>query len=171
MLIFATIFGIGFLILLFSMIFGHDSDMHIDSGDFDTDLSGPSIFSVKMFALLMVGFGAAGFGLRATTDYSMLQSTVGGVGGAVSVGSYGYFILRVFYTSQETSTISDADLIGHTAQLIDAIGEGTNGQIACIIRGREITYLARTQDRTTIAKGTQVKIISKTGNIVTVKAD
>ena len=78
MFVFATIFGVGFFILILSMVFGHDSDIDIDSGDFDAGSSGPSVFSAKMIALLMVGFGAAGFGIRATTEYSMFYSSMGG---------------------------------------------------------------------------------------------
>ena len=169
MIMFTTIFGIGFLVLIFSLIFGHDSEIDVDPGDIDAGTSGPSIFSVKMIALLMVGFGATGFGFRATSDYSMFQSSMAGIGGAGVMGIIGYLIIRAFYTSQESSTINDNDLIGHSANIIDAIGEGSNGQISCVIRGREITFLARTEDGSSIAKGNSVTIVSKIGNIVTVK--
>ncbi len=169
MIVFATIFGVGFMALIFSMLFGHDTDIDVDPGDIDAGISGPSIFSVKMIAMLMIGFGAAGFGFRTTTDYSMFQSSMAGIGGAAIMGLIGYLIIRAFYASQETSTITAADLIGHTANIIDAIGEGANGQISCIIRGREITFLASAEDGSLITKGTQVTIVSKTGNIVTVK--
>ena len=122
-----------------------------------------------MIALLMVGFGAAGFGIRATTEYSMFYSSMGGVCGAGIMGIIGYLIIRAFYTSQESSTINDADVIGHNANVIDTIGEGTNGQIVSIIRGREITFLAKAEDGLMISKGSQVTIVSKIGNVVIVK--
>jgi len=168
MAIFATIFGVGFLVLIFSLIFGHDVDGDIDH-DFDHPEAGPSIFSVKMIALLMVGFGSMSFGIRATTDASMLVASMAGVGGAAVIGGIGYFIIRAFYSSQASSTITDSDIIGCIATLIDAIPENGNGQISCMLRGREITFLARSKSGQAIARGNTVKVISKAGNIVTVE--
>ncbi len=168
MLIFALIFGLGFIILLISLVFG-DADADFDV-DVDADVGhGPSIFSVKMFALLMVGFGGTGFGIRATTDFSMLQSSLTGVAGALVLCTMGYFILRMFYGSQASSTIGDSDIIGQTANLIDMIDNGATGQVSCIVRGREFTFLARSSSGESINKGAVVKIVGKTGNIVTVE--
>jgi membrane-bound ClpP family serine protease len=169
MIIFATIFGIGFTILIFSLIFGHDVEADADiDGDVDGG-NGPSVFSVKMIALLMVGFGALSFGVRATTDSTMLVSSLAGVGGAAVVGAVGYVIIRVFYSSQASSTITDRDIVGCVATLIDAIPENGSGQVSCIIRGREITFLARSQDGQMIERGTSVRVLSKTANVVFVE--
>ena len=165
--IFATIFGIGFLILIFSLIFGHDVDTDFDH-DFDHG-GGPSVFSVKMISLLMVGFGALSFGVRATTEATMFVSSMAGVGGAVVIGGIGYAIIRAFYSSQASSTITDDDIIGSMATLIDAIPENGNGQISCILRGREITFLARSKDGKAVSRGSSVKVVSKTASMVTVE--
>ncbi len=167
MIIFATIFGIGFLILVISLFFGGDSDFDVDA---DADAGhGHGVFSIKLVALLLVGFGATGFGARSTTEWSMFQCSMAGVGGAAIVGLVGWVILRAFYASQESSTVNDEDIIGQTANLIDAIGENRNGQVACIIRGRELTFLARSADGKAIKRGTPVKIIAKTASVVTVQ--
>jgi membrane-bound ClpP family serine protease len=174
MLIFATIFGIGFAILIINLIFGGDADTEADVDmDMDHDVGagghGPSVFSMRIISLLLVGFGAVGFGFRATTDFSMFQSSMAGIGGAVAIGALGYLIIRMFYSSQTSSTIFDGDIIGQTANLIDAINADQNGQVSCIIRGREITYLARSLDGSSIERGVPVRIVEKTGNIVIVK--
>ncbi len=171
MIIFASIFGVGFLILAISALFGGDSDIDTDV-DIDHDVgagSGPSIFSVKMVSLLMVGFGAVGFGCRAASDMSMFHSSLAGVGGGVAVGIVGYLIIRAFYASQASSTIGNQDIVGQTANVIDAIDTDQNGQVACVVRGREITFLARSEDSSSIARGAQVTIVSKAGAIVTVR--
>jgi len=169
MVIFVVIFGVGFAILLISLIFGGDAEIDADV-DFDADMGhGPSIFSVKMAALLMVGFGATGFGFRATTDYTMFQASMAGVAGALILSTIGYLILRVFYTSQASSTVTDSDIIGQNANLIDMIDNGGKGQVSCMIRGREFTFLARSTDGKPIKKGALVKIVGKTGNIVSVE--
>jgi membrane-bound ClpP family serine protease len=169
-IIFATIFGIGFLILIMSLLFGGDADTDADVVD-DTPGAGhgPSIFSVKMVALFAVGFGAVGFGMRATTEASMMMSSLGGLGGAVVVGIAGYLILRGLYASQASSTITSADIIGKTANLVDAIAEGSNGQISCVLRGREVTFLARSKDGQSIERGVPVRVVGKVGSIVTVE--
>ena len=174
MIVFATIFGIGFLILLFSLIFGHDTDVSVDadvdvSGDVGGDIShGPSVFSAKIVALLMVGFGATGFGFKVTTDWSTFQVSMAGVAGALFMGVLGYIVLRMFYASQASSTINDSDVIGRDANVLDAIHGNEYGQVTCIIMGREITFLARTVDGSTLPRNAPVKIVSKSGNVVTV---
>ncbi len=168
MMMFISIFAVGFVILLLSMIFGHDGDV---DGDVDADGldHGPSIFSTKLIALFMVGFGAGGFGLRATTDAGMFAASMTGVGGSAVVGLVGYFILRTFYRSQASSTIVDQDIVGSSGNLLDAIMEDGRGQVACVLRGREITFLARSKDGQSIKRGTPVMIVAKTANIVTVE--
>jgi membrane-bound ClpP family serine protease len=165
-IIFATIFGVGFLVLIINLIFGGDGDTDIDA---DGHLGGPNIFSIRMLSLLMVGFGAIGFGARSTTDWSMFVCSMAGIGGAILTGTAGWLILRAFYSSQASSLIEDSDVVGRMANLIDSIGENSNGQVACVIRGREITFLARSHDGQPIDRSKPVQIMSKTGNIVTVK--
>jgi membrane protein implicated in regulation of membrane protease activity len=167
-IIFATIFGVGFLLLIISLIFGHDTDVDADT-DVHDGTSGPSVFSVKMISLIMIGFGAVSFGIRATQDATMFKSSMAGVAGAAVIGVVGYFIIRAFYASQVSSTITDQDLIGCTATVLDTIVADGQGQVACILQGREITYLARSGDGQVINRGKSVKVISKTGNIVTVE--
>jgi membrane protein implicated in regulation of membrane protease activity len=171
LLVFATIFAVGFLMLVFNLIFGGDV---ADNVDIDHDVGGdagdgPSVLSLRMLALLMVGFGAVSFGMSATTDATMFACSMGGVGGALVVGAVGYVILRAFYSSQASSTVTDQDVIGENANLIDGIGEGGHGQVAVVVRGREMTYLARSRDDQPIPKGTPVRIVSKVGNTVTVE--
>jgi len=91
------------------------------------------------------------------------------VGGALAIGAIGYFIIRLFYASQGSSTISDSDIIGRDAYVLDAIAGGQNGQAVCVIRGREITFLARASDGGSIARNVPVRITSKSGSIVTVE--
>lgn len=166
MMIFISIFGVGFAILLLSMIFGHDGDVDVDADGLD---QGPSIFSVKMIALIMVGFGAGGFGLRATTDAGMFASSMTGVGGSVVMGLIGYFILRAFYQNQASSTIVNQDIVGSSGNLLDAITEDGRGQVSCVLRGRAITFLARSKDGQSIKRGTPVRIVAKISNTVTVE--
>ncbi|HOD65679.1 MAG TPA: NfeD family protein [candidate division Zixibacteria bacterium] len=170
MLIFATIFAVGFLTLLLSVIFGHDTDFHVDAdaGGVGADGHGPGVINIKIIALLLVGFGAVGFGFRATAGWTMMKSSMAGLVGAAAVGAIGYLILRLFYASQASSTIGDEEIIGCEARLIDAIAGAEYGQAACVIRGREITFLARSADGRSIARNAPVRIVGKSGGVVTV---
>lgn len=167
MVIFATIFGAGFAVLLISLIFGHDADAQVDF-DHGEIGHGPSIFSFRILALLAIGFGAVGFGCRATTEWSMFECSMAGIGGAFVMGAIGYFILRAFYASQASSTVDDADIIGQQANVIDAVSATDYGQIACIIGGREFTFLARSADGQPIPRNAPVRITAKSGSVVTV---
>jgi membrane-bound ClpP family serine protease len=169
LLVFATIFAVGFLLLIFNLIFGSDVADDIDAGDVGDAGEGPSVFSLKMLALLMVGFGSVGFGVTATTEASMFVASAAGIGGAIVVGVLGYVIIRAFYSSQASSTITAQDIVDSEGNLIDGIGEGGVGQVVCVVRGREITYLARSRDGKAINRGAAVKVIAKVGNTVTVE--
>lgn len=169
MLIFATIGAVGFVLLLANLIFGGDAEHDVHSVDHDIDHGGPSIFSIRMIALLMVGFGCGGYGIRATTDASMLLSTLAGLGGALVVGLFGYGLIRMFYTSQASSTATDQDIVGSEGTLLDSVPAGGVGQISCTIRGREITYMARSTDGKPIKKGARVRVVRKSGPTVTVE--
>ena len=171
MIMFATIFGVGFVLLLLNLLFGHDADADIGdvSMDVDHDIHGPSVLSFKMIALCMVGFGAVGFGVRATTEAGMFTASMAGVGGAIVVGAIGFVIIRAFWVSQASSTITDADIVGASGTLIDGIEGDGMGQVACIVRGREMTYLARSKGGVSIERGLPVRVTGKTGNTVMVE--
>ncbi len=172
MLLFATIGILGFAILLVSLLFGHDQDHDFSGTDHDA-LSdgdgGPSIFSMKMLAIAMVGFGVTGFGVIAGTDWTMLVASLFGMGGAAVMGLIGFTIIKSVWRQQASSTITRADIIGAMGRLIDAIPAGGVGQIACSVRGREDTYMARTKDGHTIPLGSTVRIVDKVGQHVIVE--
>jgi membrane protein implicated in regulation of membrane protease activity len=92
-----------------------------------------------------------------------------GIAGAIVIGGVGYFIIRAFYASQASSIITDSDLVGCTATLLDAIPRNGSGQIACVLRGREITFLAHSKDGRPMAKGARVRVVEKSGNVVIVE--
>ncbi|MGB5106825.1 MAG: hypothetical protein WBP29_00245 [Candidatus Zixiibacteriota bacterium] len=172
MLLFASIGILGFAILLVSLIFGHDSDHDFadtDHGGLSDGDGGPSIFSVKMFAIEMVGFGVTGFGVLAGTDFSMLAASLLGLGGALVMGLIGFTIIKSVWKQQASSTIMRSDIIGAVGHLIDAVQQNGVGQVACSVRGREDTYIARTKDGHAIPLGTTVKIVDKIGQHVIVE--
>ena len=169
---FIIIGGLGFLILLISAVFGHDHDHdfadHDHDGMHDGD-KGPSVFSIKMFAIAMVGFGGTGFGFQTGTDWPTSLVTLAACGGALVMGALGYVIIKSFWGQQTSSTVKASDIIGCTGRLVDAIPQNGVGQVECPVRGRQDMFLARTNDGHAIASGRTVKIIEKSGQHVIVE--
>ncbi len=54
-------------------------------------------------------------------------------------------------------------------KLIDAIPKAGQGQALCVLRGREITFLARAASGKAIDRGASVRVVSKTGSTVVVE--
>ena len=169
MLIFVSIFGMGAIVLIFNLVFGHDTDSDLSGGGDIDGADGPSVFSARMISLLLIGFGAVGFGMRTTTDASMAISSLAGLAGAIVMGGIGFVILRAFYSTQASSTVTDRDVVGSTGHLTDAIPEGKLGQMSCEVRGQSVTFIARSDGNRAISRGAQVQIIGKSGGTVTVK--
>lgn len=170
MLLFATIGILGFAILLISLFFSHDHDFSSPDNDIISDGDGgPSIFSVKILAIAMVGFGVTGFGIIAGTNFTMVMASLFGIGGALVMGIIGFTIIKTIWKQQASSTITRSDIIGSVGRLIDAIPANGVGQIACSVRGREETFMAQTKNGQAIPLGHTVKIIDKVGQHVIVE--
>lgn len=161
--------GIGFLFLMFSLLVGDlfdflDIDFNLDaSNDF-------GIFDSRVLSVFLTAFGFVA-ALFVQFGFGTLISTFLGIGSGIALGAivfvFGYFL----HSQQASSSISEKDLIGRTAQVIVGIRPNSIGQISCRIGDERIEKIARTRDGQEIKTGETVYIEEITGDAVIVSLE
>ncbi len=168
--IFAIIGGVGFVFLLVSLVlgdifemFGGDADL---GGGDGTDFG---LFDSRVVAVFITAFG--GFGLIAAwAGFGTVTSSLAGLLGGVIFGGIVSAFGRFLVSQQSSSSVTDDDLIGRTAQVTVSIKPGTLGQITARIGDERVEKLARTTSGDEIKPGAIVKIAAIAGDSVIVEA-
>jgi membrane protein implicated in regulation of membrane protease activity len=171
MTIFLAIGGLGFLFLLISLVvgdlfeaFGFDFATNLDPGhDF-------GLFDSRVIAIFLTAFG--GFGAIAVSlGFAAPGSALFGIFGGALFGALVFYFGRFLYRQQASSSVTEEDLIGRTAQVVVAIHAGQIGQIACRVGEERVEKIARAADGREIKTGATVRIESITGEAVIVSVD
>jgi len=171
MTIFLIIGGLGFLFLLASLIIGDIFDaLGVDFGlslDANHDFG---LFDSRVISIFLTAFG--GFGaIGASLGYGAAVSSIFGLFGGVIFGALVFYFGRFLYRQQASSSVTEEDLIGRTAQVVVAIHAGQIGQIACRVGEERVEKIARARDGAEIKTGSIVRIESITGDAVIVSVD
>lgn len=168
--VFLIIGGIGFVFLLASLVLGDIFDMFggdADLGSADVDFGFLDSRVIAVFITAFGGFGAIavqmGFGAAASSGSGLL----GGVVFAVIVSLFGRFLIG----QQASSSVTDDDLIGKTAQVAVAIKPGEVGQISVRVGDERVEKIARFGGDEEIKAGTLVKIAAIAGDSVIVEIE
>jgi membrane protein implicated in regulation of membrane protease activity len=174
--VFLTIALIGFVFLLFTSLFGgdHDHDHDMDH-DHDHDIGGAhefstvSFFSPKILCIFLVAFGAAGtiasaYGLRP------LWSTLIGFGSGLVIGFAALMGLRLLYSQQVNSLVTNEGIVGKVGRVITRIPQHGIGEITFVMSQQSITRLARSYSGAEIPVGRAVKILSASGDALEVES-
>jgi len=171
LLLFAIIGGLGFVFLLISLVVGDvfeavgfDLNGGIDAG-VDFGLLDSRVIAV--FITAFGGFGVIGAQMGFGAVGSSLIGLLGGVVFAAVVSAFGRFLVA----QQASSTVTDNDLIGRTAQVTVAIRSGAIGQITAKIGDERVERIARAKDGAEISTGSIVKVESVIGDSVIVVPD
>lgn len=172
MLIFFTIALIGFLYVLFTSVIGHAADAVHDIGHGGDAHDGDSehmisIFSPRVIAIFMMGFGAAG-GVAKFYDYSYPMSSLIGFGVGLVVGLLMAWIMGFLVRQQCNSLIRTSDLVGQIGSVDVSIEGNDPGEVTVQYGGRSGVYIARSKGGKTICKGRQVKVLETAGSNLTV---
>ena len=166
--LFAVIGGIGFVFLLISLIVGDVFEMvGVDlSGGVDAGMDFGLLDSrvIAVFITAFGGFGVIGTQVGFGAIGSSMTGLLGGVLFAAVVSLFGRFLVA----QQASSTVTDKDLVGRTAQVSVAIKPGTIGQITAIVGDERVERIARAKDGMEIAAGSIVKVESIIGDSVIV---
>jgi membrane-bound ClpP family serine protease len=170
MLIFLAIMIAGLVMLVGGFFFGHDHDA--EHADHSHDAGGDSepavsIFSTKVIATFIMGFGGGG----AIAQYAwgeVVRSSFTGFGVGVVMGAFMYLVMRLMYGQQSTSLVETSSIVGQTGTVACAIGAQSVGQVVVVVGGQALTYLARSYGEKEIAKGKMVKVIASSGSDIVV---
>lgn len=167
LVLFAIIGGIGFLFLLASLVIGDLFEavgFDLDGGDTGTDFGLLDSRVLSVFITAFGGFGVIGVQMGYGAAASSLIGLLGGVvfGGVVSL--FGRFLIG----QQASSSVTDNDLIGKTAQVTVSIKPGEVGQVTARIGDERVERIARSAGNEEIKPGTIVTISSVAGDSVIV---
>jgi len=169
MTIFLVIGVIGLLFLLVSLVVG---DVFEALGfDFGLDASHDfGVFDSRVIAVFLTAFG--GFGaIGASLDYGAFGSSLFGLLGGAAFGAIVFYFGKLLYNQQSSSSVSEKDLIGRSAQVVVGIKSDALGQISCRVGEERVEKLARTASGEEIKAGQLVRIESIGSDSVIVRAD
>jgi len=168
LVLFAIIGGVGFLFLLISLVVG---DVFEAVGfDLDGGANGGVDFGlldsrvIAVFLTAFGGFGVIGTQMAFGAVGSSMIGLLGGVVFAAVVSLFGRFLVA----QQASSSVTDSDLVGRTAQVTVAIRSGAVGQITAKVGDERVERIARAKDGVEIAAGSIVKVESVIGDSVIV---
>ncbi len=169
--VFLIIGGLGFLFLMISLIVGDLFDAFQIDLDLDTNgdfgLFDSRVVSVFLTALGFVGAISVWFG------FSALVAGLFGVATGIALGAFVFAFGYLLHKQQASSSVSDRDLIGRTAQVTVGIKPGGIGQISCLIGDERVEKIARSKYDEEIEAGKTVFIeeVSSEAIIVTLFDD
>lgn len=167
LVLFAIIGGVGFLFLLISLVVGDVFEavgFDLDGGANGTDFD---LLDSRVLAVFLTAFG--GFGvIAAQNGFGAIGSSVAGLIGGVVFAAVVSVFGRFLIGQQASSSVSDEDLLGRTAQVTVAIKPGTVGQITAKIGDERVERIARAKDGNEIVVGSIVKVDAVIGDAVIV---
>ena len=176
MVIFVAIAIAAFIIMAGGFLLGHDHDF---DHSFDHDLGDASheagvdshgvigIFSMRVIATFVMGFGAAG---AICLHYGMgypLASVLGVAAGMV-LAALMYGMMLLFIEQQASSVTPTDSLVGAAATVTVPIDKDSMGEVGVSVGGEYHTFSARAHDGAALGKGSAVRIVAASGSIVTV---
>jgi membrane protein implicated in regulation of membrane protease activity len=130
------------------------------------------LFSPLALATLFASLGAWGLiakhGFDVTDGQSLAIALPAALGTAYAVT---YVTFKLIQSSQGTTAIRNADIVGARAEVITPIPAGGMGEVAALVGGQRFTAPAREAKGGAVARGTFVKVMQSVGSTLVVAAD
>lgn len=168
--LFAVIGGVGFIFLLASLVLGDVFEMFGAEAEIGGDGADFGLFDSRVIAVFITAFG--GFGtIGVWSGWGAVGSSLLGLLGGIVFGGVVSAFGRFLIGQQSSTTVTDNDLIGRTAQVTVAIKPGELGQISARIGDERIDKLARTAGGEAISTGAIVKVAAIAGDSVIVEIE
>jgi membrane protein implicated in regulation of membrane protease activity len=175
MLIFIAIAIGAFGLIAGSFLLGHDNDTDHDAGDAGHEISAEhdatiSVFSTKVLATFLMGFGAAG-ALGIHYGANQLVASLIGAACGLFLAALMYLVLGLFYRQQASSLVATSSAIGGLGTVTVGIDEGQLGEVSLCVNGQYNTYSASSVDGQPIAKGQVVRVRRTLGSQLVVEKE
>lgn len=155
------------VMLLVGEVFGDHDVSHDVAGHVDSDVGGPSVFSLRIMAAFLTAFGVGGVVGRYYGLSHPVSSGIGMVAGIVLAGVV-YQFAKILYSQQASSEIRMTGLVGATGEVSVAIPANGVGQVVLSHAGERSEHIARGVDGRALARGAIVRITNVGGDAVTV---
>lgn len=134
---------------------GHEGDVHGEAAH------GPSPFNLRTFSVFTMFFGFGG-ALAQYYGASWMPASLVGFGSGFIAAAVAFQFIKMLYGQQASSTINIAELVGKTAEVINAIPEDGVGEATIIYKGQRKDLLARSREGS-IPAGSKVRIVEDLG--------
>ncbi|HVF47438.1 MAG TPA: NfeD family protein [Pyrinomonadaceae bacterium] len=169
--LFAIIGAIGFVFLIISLVVGDIFEaVGVDlgvGGDTGMDFGFLDSRVLAVFITAFGGFGAIGVQMGLGAVAASFIGLFGGIVFAVVVSLFGRFLVG----QQASSSVTDDDLIGRTAQVSVAIKPGEVGHVSIRVGDQRVDKIARSQASDEIKAGTLVKVAAIAGDSIVVEIE
>lgn len=165
--VFLALGAIGFLLLVVSLITGHEHDLGAE-----VHVGPPGFLSTRAVGVFLAGFGAVGavaaLNLPAGSARGLIASTLGVLSGVVLSGIY-LAAMRLIQSQEASSLVGDRELLGLEAHVTVSIPENGVGEVACPIGGQTTRRMARAAGTQAVPEGARVRIKDVYGATVIVE--
>lgn len=163
LMIFLAIAALGFVFLIISLVVGDIFDsLGFDLG-LDGGADGHSLLDSRVISVFVTAFG--GFGaIGIQMGLSIVASSLLGLAGGVVLGGLVSLFGRFLYKQQSSSSVTTAQLVGRSAQVVVSIAPGSLGQVSCRIGEERVEKLARARDNREIKVGATVRVDEVAGD-------
>lgn len=178
MVVFIILALSGFTFLMVTLIFGEIFDF---AGDVAHDIviehevsmdhpetGGPSPFSIRIIAAFLTGFGASG-AIASFYKMNWIQSSGIGLCFGLLVGAIVYFLVSAMYKQQAQSGASLSEMVNLSGVVTVTIPKDGMGQVSVISKSCQSEHLAKSEDKSEIRNGTDVKVVRIVGGQLVVK--
>ena len=157
LIVFLGIAAIGFVFLLISLLIGDLFDSFGMETGLDGGADGHGFLDSRVISVFVTSFG--GFGaIGIQMGLGTVASSLLGLGGGIVLGGLVSIFARFLYRQQASTSVTTAQLIGRTAQVIVPISPGNLGQVSFRVGEERVEKLARSKDGSEIKAGSLVRV-------------
>lgn len=157
LVVFLGIAAIGFVFLLISLLIGDLFDNFGTDTGLDGGVDGHGFLDSRVLSVFITSFG--GFGaIGIQSGLGIVASSLLGLAGGIVLGGLVSIFARFLYKQQASTSVTTAQLIGRTAQVIVPISPGSLGQVSFRIGEERVEKLARSKDDREIKAGSLVRV-------------